>query len=61
MCDIIFVFLLYVHSITNYILCDYYLLLQYAMYGEDSLENKITQKGVVSGEGLCHEYEGPVS
>ena len=35
------------------------------MYGKDSLENDITQKGVVSEEGfimnmrdLCHEYKG---
>ena len=29
--------------------------------GKYSLENKITQKGVESEEGLCHEYEGYVS
>ena len=37
------------------------LLVQWAMYGKGSLENKITQKGVGPGEGLGHEYEGPVS
>ena len=28
------------------------------MYGKFSLENKITQKGVESEKGLCHEYDG---
>ena len=30
------------------------------MCGKDSLENMITQKGVVSEEGLHHEFDGPV-
>ena len=47
-------------TVTNFIFCDYYLLPQKAMHGKDSLENKITQKGVVSEEGLRHEYVGPV-
>ena len=30
------------------------------MYGNDSLENKIRQKGVAFEEELCHEYETSV-
>ena len=37
------------------------LLVQWAMYGKGSFENKIIQKGVGPEEGLRHEYEGPVS
>ena len=29
--------------------------------GNVKLENKITQKGVKSEKGLCHEYEGLAS
>ena len=31
------------------------------MSGKDSLENTITQKGVVCVKGLYHEYEGHTS
>ena len=31
------------------------------MYGKESLENKIPQKGVVSEEGLRHEYTSVLS
>ena len=31
------------------------------MYGKDSLENKMTLKGVGGEEGLRHEYEGYAS
>ena len=41
------------------ILYDDYLLVQFNMYGECSLENIITQKGVESKEELSHGYEGP--
>ena len=46
-----------IQTITNFILCNYYVLPQQTMYGKESLENKILQKGVESEEGLHHEYD----
>ena len=50
-----------IKTITNFILCNYYLLPQEAIYVKESLENKIPQKGVESEERLCHEYDSPAS
>ena len=50
-----------IQTITNFVLSNYYLFPQEAMHGKVSLENKIPQKGVVSEEGLRHEYDCPAS
>ena len=39
-----------IQTITNFILCNYYLLPQEVMYGKVSLQNTIPQKVVVSEE-----------
>ena len=39
-----------IQTITNFILCNYYLLPQYAMHGKESLENKIH---MYHKKGLC--------
>ena len=52
-----------IQTMMNFILCNHYLFPQWSMYmyGKESLENKIPQKGVVSEEVLRHEYDCPAS
>ena len=50
-----------IQTITNFFLCNDYVLPQEAMYVKGSLENSIPLKGVVSEEGLRHEYDCPAS